>query len=433
MTCYEPEEAVADLNEDFAWIMSLDRVVQFNTSDGTRYLKPGQFKTTLDCFKVRYQSGEKTKYMGLGSFWLQHEDRRTYDTIGLWPPPRLSAAPVEAYNLWRGFAVEPAEGSWELMKEHVVKVIAGGNTEIAEYIFRWMAWTVQNPGVPAEVAVALRGAQGCGKGVLGRALASIFGSHALHLTQSHHLFGKFSAHLAGCVFCFSDEAYWPGNKSFEGRLKALLTEPRIHVEPKGVDPYEVNNCLHVFISSNEDWVVPAAIDDRRFFVADVSDTRVGDHEYFRALYAELENGGLEAMLHDLLELDLGDWHPREIVDTEARRLQKEQSLSPEHEWLLGLLDDGVLPFEFGGSRLPDGCSTSKALVKAAREAVPVLKNHGMKKLSPALRAVGAYPGQTSDGRSRCWFFLSLSEMRAAWDHEFFPHAWNEKTGWTRSG
>lgn len=45
-------------------------------------------------------------------------------------------------------------------------------------------------------------------------------------------------------------------------------------------------------------------------------------------------GGLEAMLYDLVRFDLGDWHPRQVYETDALREQKEQSLPPLEEWFV---------------------------------------------------------------------------------------------------
>jgi hypothetical protein len=46
------------------------------------------------------------------------------------------------------------------------------------------------------------------------------------------------------------------------------------------------------MGANQKWVVPATGDERRFSVNEVSDARRQDKDYFIALYAELNNGGL---------------------------------------------------------------------------------------------------------------------------------------------
>ena len=254
----------------------------------------------------------------LGSRWLEHVQRKTYDRGGLWAPPTV--APARALNLWRGFAVEPRPGGWQLMRRHIREVIAAGDKAVDEYVVRWCAWLVQHPGERAEAAVVLRGGEGTGKGTLGNALCSIFGAHASHPTSPEHFVGsRFNGHQerARSSRMFADECYWAGDRAHEGELKGMITEPERVFERKGIDPYRGRNCLHVLVSSNNEWVVPAGIDARRFVASDVSPARKGDAAYFAALYGELyEDGdirrpgaGIAAMLHELLAMDPGRLAP----------------------------------------------------------------------------------------------------------------------------
>ena len=64
----------------------------------------------------------------------------------------------------------------------------------------------------------------------------------------------------------ADEAYWAGAKSSEGALKDLLTNDTITIERKGVDAYTAPNYTRVLFTSNDDFVVPASLDERRFAV-----------------------------------------------------------------------------------------------------------------------------------------------------------------------
>src|SRR5262249_14446867 len=100
-----------------------------------------------------------------------------------------------------------------------------GNTEFAEYVIRWIAWSVQNPAAQAEVALVLIGHKGAGKGTLVRALQRIFGAHAFQVTSREEVIGKFNGHLQDCVLFVADEAYWGGDKRCVGRLQGMITEP----------------------------------------------------------------------------------------------------------------------------------------------------------------------------------------------------------------
>ena len=65
--------------------------------------------------------------------------------------------------------------------------------------------------------------------------------------------------------------------------------------------------------------------------------------YFGAIEKELREGGAAAMLYDLLQMDLGDWHPREVPVTKGLMRQKKESLRGNYQWLEPLLQSGMLP------------------------------------------------------------------------------------------
>src|SRR5262249_19771379 len=193
-----------------------------------------------------------------------------------------------------------------------------------------------------EAALVFMGDRGTGRGTLGKALCKIFGQHAHHISSPVHLTGRFNAHLRQVSFLFADEAYAPGDKSAEGTLKRLITEPTLDIEPKGRDVMTEPNRLHAMFASNEDWVVPAGAFERRYVVQEVANTYRQDTAWFGPIYAQLRSGGYGAMLFDLSDRDLGDWHPRQIVYTAALASQQEQSLSAFDAWWFEMLQTGVV-------------------------------------------------------------------------------------------
>ena len=75
----------------------------------------------------------------------------------------------------------------------------------ADYIIRWIAWAIQNPAAPAEVALVLIGEKGAGKGTVVRCLERIFGAHTFQVTSREEVIGKFNGHLQDCVLFVADE------------------------------------------------------------------------------------------------------------------------------------------------------------------------------------------------------------------------------------
>ena len=373
---------------------------------------------------VGFSDNGKPKLMKRGDWWLDHERRR--EIRGLVFRPGGEAEINGFQNLWRGWAMEPKPGDWSKMREHVRAVLADGNNEHADYILRWTAWAVQNPARQAEVALVFRGGRGVGKGIFARAVKDLFGQHGLHIRSSKHLTGDFNLHLRDCCLMFADEAIAPGDKAAESRLKGLVTEPQLLIEGKGENAVMSPNYLHIVMASNEKWVVPAGDDERRFAVFDVSSARQGDQAYWNALVAELDGGGLAAMLFDMLAMDLRGWHPRRSVpQTDALVRQKIASLTGLDAYLYDLLCVGDFP-EVESLRQKGRFVSTDNLRMAA--SIWLRSRHGEQHVSgndvsELMALLGALKYRRGGGGDRGFLLPSLAAMRAKWDAVKFPATW----------
>ncbi|MGC1293449.1 MAG: primase-helicase family protein, partial [Alloacidobacterium sp.] len=283
----------------------------------------------------------RPKSMTHADIWLNHPQRKTYRG-GLRFLPGTYEGPSDVYNLWTGWGVDPQPGDWPKMKAHIHEVLCSGSAEYFDYVMNWLARAVQKPGEAGEVALVLRGARGTGKGMFARTFGALFGQHFLHLSDARHLTGNFNAHLRDSCLVFADEAFYAGDKQHEGQLKRLVTEPTLMIEAKYANAVSVRNCLHLIVASNDDWVVPAGTDERRFFVLDVSSARQKDYEYFGSLEKELEQGGATAMLHELLHRDLSGFNVRDVPQTSGLSDQKIRSLRGFEAWWFEALDEGKI-------------------------------------------------------------------------------------------
>ena len=263
--------------------------------------------------------------------WLTHARRRQFINGVRFDPAGAQAPGV--LNLWEGFAFVPKPGDWSLLHDHIRAVICDDDPVRYSYLMGWMARMLQRPAEQGEVAVVMKGGQGTGKGTLAKALLKIMGQHGMAISNAKHLIGNFNAHLRDAILLFADEAFFAGDKMHVGTLKSLITEPYLTVEAKFQNAVQSPNFLHVMMASNEDWVVPASQDARRFFVLEVTEAAQSNHEYFGAIWRQMEAGGYEAMLHDLLAYDLTTFNVRAVPTTEG--LQRQQKLSlpvPESWW-----------------------------------------------------------------------------------------------------
>lgn len=274
-----------------------------------------------------------------GKWWLEHEQRRQFETLVFSPGKSVEGA----YNLWQGFSVDALPGTGhEQFLEHIRDNVCRGDDELYTYLLGWMARVVQYPDTPGEVAVVMRGKRGTGKSFFARELGRLFGRHFLQVSDSKHLVGSFNSHLRDTVLLFGDEAFFAGDRQHESVLKTLITEEHLVIEGKGVDAEAAPNYTHLLLASNDDWVVPAGTDERRFLVLDVGGGVQQDHGYFSRIKKNLENGGYESLLHYLMNYNLAEYEVRAVPHTEALQDQKMLSLPPEAQWLHNRLQEGKL-------------------------------------------------------------------------------------------
>ena len=465
------DEVLAEMNRDNAVVLDGGKVFVLRFERDTRFIDGAPIVYDLPVFLRRndfnmlycnryvetgVDKNDQPIFKELGQWWLKHPRRQQYRGITFVPAgPEIIDG---RKNLWRGWGIVPKQGDWSLMRRHIKEVLAAGDEDVEAYIIKWIAWLFQYPDRQAEAAIVfLSSDRGTGKGTLARGLCRIFGQHGLHISTSEDLTGKFNAHLRQCCFLFCDEAYGPKDKSAEGQLKRFVTEGTIPIEPKQREKIFVPNLLHIMIASNEDWAVPAGSFERRWVVQNVSQKYRQDPKWFIPLNAEIEADGLAAMLFDLLQMPLGEFHPRQIVRTAALARQQEESLSPLDAWWLEVLHVGEIPGSLKG--LADCAVTLSyeedmevistnsrgGTTNSTRPVERVGLLEGARTSSPKLRAVtekalGHYLSNEdgvvraerwrttkATGQKRGWKFPELATCRDRWC-ERFPD-----TDWSRDG
>lgn len=266
--------------------------------------------------------------------WLADPNRRTYSSGIVFAPNR----PKEVdgyYNIWEPWPYEPDDaGMWDLFKEHIFENVCGGNKLHYEWTLDWMADVIQDPMNPKGTCIVLHGQEGNGKGTFARVFGKLFGQHFKHVTDEEHLTGRFNGHLQDGILVFADEVTYGGSKKTSGKLKAMITEPVLMTERKGVDAVRSKNCTHTIIASNELWFIPAGPQSRRWTVFDVTNNKVGDYTFFDRLHAQMEMGGYKRMMYDLAKRKIT--HNLKIAPvTKALKTQRTILASQDsvYEWL----------------------------------------------------------------------------------------------------
>ncbi|EAV44933.1 hypothetical protein SIAM614_12998 [Stappia aggregata IAM 12614] len=286
----------------------------------------------------------KIKTVSWSKRWEAERHRRQYDGIEFFPNPEGKAGTRGYLNLWQGFSYRPdaKAGSWSVLKDHMLTNICNEDTELFRWVFAWFAHMLQRPRERPGTALVIRGLMGTGKSIMGEVMGSLIAPHFFQVDDPRYITGQFNAHMSACLLLQAEEAVWAGDKVAEGRLKGLITSKTQMIESKGVDPYRLDNFVRIMMTSNEDWVVPAGKDERRYCVLDCAPNAKENHGYFGEMMAELEEGGRQALLADLLAFDLNSVNLRQIPRTGALLQQKLRSLDSVDQFIFERLYEGAI-------------------------------------------------------------------------------------------
>lgn len=283
----------------------------------------------------------------IDAWCINPKSRKYRDGVVFKPCVTRQKSDGSQYNTWRGFAVEPEGGDWEKIRHHIENMACKGDLTLSEYLLNWIAYTFQNPDKPAGAAIVLRGEKGTGKGLLGNFLMALWGVHGMHISNPKHLVGNFNGHLSDTCFLFADEAFFSGDKSHEGTLKALITEKFLTVERKGIDAIQQPNYLKVFMATNSQWAIPATSDERRYFVSDMATRQ--DRAYYKGLSEAMQDKRVQsAFLHAMLTRDISNFHTGDIPESDALKDQRLHSLDSVGKWIVDSISAGG--FEVKGDR-----------------------------------------------------------------------------------
>lgn len=423
----ELEDKLREVNETWALVRAGGR---------TRYLHENEYgelelydKKSAETWFANWRylnagDGGKPKLEPFFPLWNCWEHRRQYRGIRFCPNPNDKQPDI--YNTYRGFSVEPRKGRWDLLLGHIYRNICQRNPEYFRFFIAWLAQLVQQPHIKPGTNIVLRGKEGVGKSKLGEWIVKLFGHHALVVSESERITGRFNAHLENKLLMLAEEAFWAGDKAAEGKLKDLATGMRMSYERKGLDPYEGDNYTRIMIASNEEWVVPASSGGRRWFVLEVGDGRQKDYAYFAAIDEEMADGGLEAMLYDLLHSKLPEQvNVRSAPQTPWLVEQRLHSYDNRLRWVRSVVHEG-------GFRLPDSGSFVEL-----NELEPTAVNRedifesarryfaGPKGVDPGSGEIGRYLSKIfgklperrrrqEGSRRRDTIFPPLKEMREKW-------------------
>lgn len=336
-------------------------VVHFSSDGGFVHQTLEDFKKSfVDKFIVVEDKKGKLQRRSFAEAWLENSYTPKFEEARFLPGCLPQDVPDGILNIWQGWpknlrvdVTDDRSTEPEYCKkflEHTRKNICGGNIEVYDYLLGWMAHALLHPEQLCEIAIVLRGPQGSGKSFWAKRLMEFFEPHALTLNKPDQLTGSFNKHLQDKCIVFADEAFFAGNKQHAATLKTLITDHEIFIHPKGVDGFMAKKSFRVIIASNDEHVIRAEEDDRRYLVLDVNaGDKNQDTDYFGAIMEEWKNGGRSDLfkwlrgMHWQQIIESGAWDARRRPKTKALEKQKNLSLPVTQAIIHQMLHDGELP------------------------------------------------------------------------------------------
>lgn len=345
------------LNAEYAYIGGNKGFILHETTDTDgkfllEYIDIPKFHTNLAATVMTYAG----KTVPVTKLWLLSDKRRSFDGFCFIPGKK---PPARFYNLWRGFAFSPLDPGEKSSKKHVdalnaflehaEKNVCDGDPKLYQWLLGYFAHLIQKPWEKPLVALVFRGQKGSGKNALIERIGDLLGHHFLVASDPRYLTGNFNSHLENKLLLVLDEAFWSGDPKADAILKNLVTGKKHLIEYKGKEPYTVDNRTRVAILGNEDWLVPASEDERRYAVFDVGNGRREDRKFFKEMRQGMESGGYRLLLRYLLDFDLSKIDVDQAPSTKALMDQKIRGLKPFARWWFDCLIEGrIAGSDFAG-------------------------------------------------------------------------------------
>lgn len=353
---------IDEINKEYAMVKIGSCILHETTDHNGRPIAQRLNITEFKHWFANHQIQYGKKSVPLADDWMTSKRRRQYDGVVFAPERKIED---RFYNLWRGFKYQPAatgdHPAVKMFLDHALNNVCGGDVKLFKWLIGYFAHMVQRPWEKPLVALVFQGGKGVGKNALIERIGALFGVHTIVADNDRYLLSNFNAHMESCILLVLDEASWAGDKRAEGRLKGLITGSQHNIEHKGKEPYTVDNLTRVVIIGNEDWLVPASQDERRFAVFKVGDGRKQDRQFFHDMRVGLENGGYPHLLRYLLDYDLTGIDVNDAPATAALAEQKRHTAPPVHQWLEDCLIANTLAGSGLGGPIPEICGPNEML------------------------------------------------------------------------
>ena len=245
------------------------------------------------------------------NIWLLDPDIKFYKSICWKPPPLISNDNM--FNTWKPFDISNV--TLESSSRDYVKDFLSfcenlfESKEVMNYLISRYAFRLQNPGLRTNVCVVYYGEEGGGKSTFIDTIYSLFGKYAIQIDKAKKLYESHSTfEKEKCFICVNEAG---GTDNFENSevLKTRITENKLHINPKGLQAYEIDNfCDYDMTTNNINVIKITDSSTRRWFQHECSSYYLGNVEFFNDYKKNIinNNNALRQIYDYLINYDWKD-------------------------------------------------------------------------------------------------------------------------------
>lgn len=341
---------VIEFEKEWCKIINTSTFIRTYYEDGV--FKKFEFKNKKDLV-VAYEHQCYTKYdpekrkdvkIKFINQWLDDPDMLCYEDTGVFPPPLV--CPPNVFNLWINSPYESqpflGENDPEIDNDAVQKfvshidIICNRDPIIRDWVISWFAHSLQKPYEKPEHSLNFIGQQGTGKSTIFNTFGKLYGSKKVLETQTpeRDCWGSFNSAMASAYLVILSETDKKNSFGADGKIKALITDYPMWINPKGKDQFEITSYHRVVQLTNTYDPVKTSKDDRRNVIIRCNDELKGNTKYFVDLKDALNRPhALRSIYWSFKNYDISDWNFRAIPKTEYHNKIIEHTDNPINTFL----------------------------------------------------------------------------------------------------
>ena len=212
----------------------------------------------------------------------------------------------------------------DLIKDFLMLIkegISNNDPVVYDYIIKWIANMIQNPGTKNEVGLVLLGEPGTGKTVFTDTLCELFSGYSETITDIAELTGNYTSVVENNILLVANELSSAKDEFIKdmNSLKAIITDRTKRGREIYGKFHNMKNVANLIFCSN--FTRPIIIDDtdRRYCVMDVSNKFKRNFKFFSKLCKNRTSTFYDNLITYFSNIDLSDFNPRNFPITEERK------------------------------------------------------------------------------------------------------------------